>query len=62
MSDIRFVGDNVHAEGSVLKVTCFDVELDNAGRRRSGGTIVARSFTTSRTASHSTGTVTTRVA
>ena len=38
MSDIRFVGDNVHAEGSVLKVTCFDVELDNAGRRRSGGT------------------------
>lgn len=37
MSDIRFVGDDVHAEGSVLKVTCFDVELDNAGRRRSGG-------------------------
>jgi hypothetical protein len=37
MSDIRFAGDDVHAEGSVLKVTCFDVELDNAGRRRSGG-------------------------
>lgn len=35
MSDIRFVGEDVHVEGNVHRVTCFDVELDNAGRRRS---------------------------
>lgn len=35
MSDIKFVGENVHIEGNVLKVTCFDIELDNAGRRSS---------------------------
>ena len=33
MSDIRFVGEDVHIEGNVQRVTCFDIELDNAGRR-----------------------------
>jgi hypothetical protein len=33
MSDIRFVGEDVHVEGNVQKVTCFDIELDNASRR-----------------------------
>jgi len=33
MSDIRFVGEDVHIEGNVQKVTCYDIELDNAGRR-----------------------------
>lgn len=35
MSDIKFVGNDVHIEGSVLKCTTFDIELDNSGRRRS---------------------------
>jgi len=35
MSDIRFVGETIHVEGNVQKVTCFDIELDNAGRRSS---------------------------
>jgi hypothetical protein len=34
MSDIRFVGEDIHIEGNVQKVTCFDIELDNAGRRK----------------------------
>lgn len=34
MSDIRFVGETVQIEGNVQKVTCFDIELDNAGRRK----------------------------
>jgi hypothetical protein len=34
MSDIRFVGEDIHVEGNVQKVTCFDIELDNAGRRK----------------------------
>ncbi|MGY6519480.1 MAG: hypothetical protein ACXIUZ_12295 [Lysobacteraceae bacterium] len=33
MSDIRFIGNDVHIEGNVLKCTTFDIELDNAGRR-----------------------------
>lgn len=36
MSDIRFVGEDIHVEGNVQKVTCFDIELDNAGRRKNG--------------------------
>ena len=34
MSDIRFVGEDIHIEGNVQKVTCYDIELDNAGRRK----------------------------
>jgi len=34
MSDIRFVGEDIHVEGNVQKVTCFDIELDNVGRRK----------------------------
>lgn len=34
MSDIRFVGEDIHVEGNVQRVTCFDIELDNAGRRK----------------------------
>lgn len=37
MSDIRFVGEDIHIEGNVQKVTCYDIELDNAGRRKSAG-------------------------
>lgn len=33
MSDIKFVGEDIHVEGNVQRVTCFDIELDNAGRR-----------------------------
>lgn len=36
MSDIRFVGEDVHVEGNIQRVTCFDIELDNAGRRKNG--------------------------
>lgn len=35
MSDIKFIGEYVQIEGDVLRVTCFDVVLDNAGRRSS---------------------------
>ncbi len=35
MSDIKFVGEDVRIEGDVLEVTCFDIALDNAGRRGS---------------------------
>lgn len=34
MSDIKFVGEDVHVEGNVQRITCFDIELDNAGRRK----------------------------
>jgi hypothetical protein len=34
MSDIKFVGEDIHVEGNVQRVTCFDIELDNAGRRK----------------------------
>lgn len=34
MSDIRFVGEDIHVEGNIQRVTCFDIELDNAGRRK----------------------------
>lgn len=33
MSDIKFVGDDVVIEGRKLQVSCFDVKLDNPGRR-----------------------------
>jgi hypothetical protein len=34
MSDIRFVGEDIHVEGNIHRVTCFDVGLDNVGRRK----------------------------
>ncbi len=46
MSDIRFAGNDVHVVGGVLKVTCLDLDLDNPGRRRSGGTRRRHSFMT----------------
>jgi hypothetical protein len=35
MSDIKFVGNDVHIEATVLKSTSWDIELDNASRRSS---------------------------
>jgi len=34
MSDVKFDGETVQVEGNWLKVTCFDLKLDNAGRRK----------------------------